>query len=257
MTYRPRIIPVLLLHDGGLVKSVQFKDYTYIGDPMNAVKIFNEMNADELIFLDITASKQGRTMSKELVRVIGEEAKMPFCVGGGIRSLDDIQHLVQAGAEKVVLGHSAASNPSFVREASRAFGSSTVSVCIDIKKDFWGREKIWSENGKLSHNYTPKEFALRMEEAGAGELVIQSIQRDGTLQGYDINSIQDIAQAVAIPVVALGGAGSLDHLHELYQKVNVNGLAAGSIFVFHGIHKGVLIQYPTINQKEVIYADSE
>lgn len=255
MTYRPRIIPVLLLHDGGLVKSVQFKDYTYIGDPMNAVKIFNEMNADELIFLDISASKQGRTISTELVRNIGEEAKMPFCVGGGIRSLDDIQQLVQAGAEKIVLGHSAVSNTSFVKEASRAFGSSTISVCIDIKKDFWGREKVWSNNGKESHAYSPKQFALQMENAGAGELVIQSIQRDGTMQGYDIDAIRELAEAVRIPVVALGGAGSFSHLQNLYQKVNVNGLAAGSIFVFHGIHRGVLIQYPNTYQKESIYAD--
>lgn len=253
MTYRPRIIPVLLLKDGGLVKSVKFKDYTYIGDPINAVKIFNELYADELIFLDISATQEGRTISAELVRSIGEEANMPFCVGGGIRTQEDILKLIQAGAEKVILGSVAAKNPDFVRQASLAFGSSTISVCMDVKKDIWGRQKVWIENGKKAQSSSPQDFARQMEDHGAGELVVQSIQRDGTMTGYDLELLHTIADRVSIPVTALGGAAGWDDMKQTNKELNINGLAAGSIFVFQGIHRGVLIQYPTLTQKEIIF----
>ncbi|MFN8297601.1 MAG: AglZ/HisF2 family acetamidino modification protein [Chitinophagales bacterium] len=251
--YRPRIIPVLLLNKNHLVKSVKFKDLTYIGDPINAVKIFNDMEADELVFLDITASKEKRLISLDFVREVGEEANMPFAVGGGIRSLEDIQKVTATGAEKVIIGTAAVRQPEFIKEAAANFGSSTIAVCIDVKKNFWGKEKVFTLNGSKASDYAVEDFARLMEDKGAGEIVIQSVEKDGMMQGYDLDLIKRISSAVKIPVIALGGAGNLNHLKEAYQKGFANGLAAGSIFVYQGIHKGVLINYPDPTAKRKVY----
>lgn len=251
--YRPRIIPVLLLNKNHLVKSVKFKDLTYIGDPINAVKIFNDMEADELVFLDITASKEKRLISLDFVREVGEEANMPFAVGGGIRSLEDIQKVTATGAEKVIIGTAAVRQPEFIKEAAANFGSSTIAVCIDVKKTFWGKEKVFTLNGSQASDYAVEDFARLMEDKGAGEIVIQSVEKDGMMQGYDLDLIKRISSAVKIPVIALGGAGNLNHLKEAYQKGFANGLAAGSIFVYQGIHKGVLINYPDPTAKRKVY----
>lgn len=242
--YRPRIIPVLLLKGNVLVKTTCFKNPKYIGDPINAVKIFNDLQADELVFLDIDASRENRLISLDFVKEIGEEANMPFAVGGGIRSLDDIQSLINSGAEKVVLGSIAAENPDFVKQASETFGSSTIVVCMDVKKKFFGGLSIWTRNGKNPGVYSPVEFALLMQEKGAGELIIQSIEKDGTMSGYDIELIKSISEALTIPVIALGGAGSARDLTKAWKEGNANGLAAGSLFVFQGPKRGVLINYP-------------
>jgi cyclase len=251
--YRPRIIPVLLLDNDHLVKSVQFKNYTYIGDPINAVKLFNDMEADEIVFLDISAAKQKRLISLDFVKEVGEEANMPFAVGGGIQSVDDIRKIINAGAEKVIIGHQAAIQPGFIKEATEIFGSSTISVCIDVKKNIFGKERVYTHNGNTSHDYKPEEFARLMQENGVGEIIIQSISNDGTMNGYDIDLTQRVSQAVQVPVIALGGAGNLNHLQLLYQGCNVNGIAAGSIFVYQGKHKGVLINYPKESIKKIIY----
>ncbi len=251
--YRPHIIPVLLLNKNHLVKSVKFKDLTYIGDPINAVKIFNDMEADELVFLDITASKEKRLISLDFVREVGEEANMPFAVGGGIRSLEDIQKVTATGAEKVIIGTAAVRQPEFIKEAAANFGSSTIAVCIDVKKTFWGKEKVFTLNGSQASDYAVEDFARLMEDKGAGEIVIQSVEKDGMMQGYDLDLIKRISSAVKIPVIALGGAGNLNHLKEAYQKGFANGLAAGSIFVYQGIHKGVLINYPDPTAKRKVY----
>jgi imidazole glycerol-phosphate synthase subunit HisF len=240
----PRIIPVLLLKDEGLVKSKQFKSYKYIGDPINAVKIFNDLKADELVFLDILATKKNSLISLDFVRNVGEEANMPFSVGGGIKTIKDISSIVKAGAEKVVINSAAVTNPKFIAEAVETFGSSTITVCIDVKKNFFGKELTWILNGNKSTKYTPIEFAILMEEMGAGEIIIQSIDRDGMMKGYDLNLIEKISRSVTIPIVALGGAGNLNHMKEAYQKSYANGLAAGSMFVFQGSRQGVLINYP-------------
>ena len=245
--FRPRVIPVLLLKENALVKSKCFKDFRYIGDPINAVKIFNDLRADELVFLDIDATPQGRVISLELVKDIGEEANMPFAVGGGIKTIEDIQQIIAAGAEKVIINHHAATRPNFIKEASDTFGSSTIAVCIDVKKKFLGGEQTWILNGTKSTGYNPIDFAKLMEEKGAGEIIIQSIERDGLMKGYDIDLIERISKAVNIPVIALGGAGSLEHLKEAYHKGHANGLAAGSLFVFQGSKHGVLINYPEKN----------
>jgi len=242
--YRPRIIPVLLLQNKGLVKSVKFKNHRYIGDPINAVRIFNDLKADELAFIDILATKENRTISIDFVKNVGEEANMPFSAGGGIRTLEDIRKIIEAGAEKVILNSIAGEDPGFVRKAADAFGSSTITVCIDVKNDFLGVEKVWIRAGTKSVNYNPVQYARQMEESGAGEIIIQSIDRDGTMIGYDFDLIKRIAESVCIPVVSLGGAGKLEHLIDLNALVSLNGLAAGSMFVYHGERRAVLVNYP-------------
>ncbi len=202
--FRPRIIPVLLLNNLALVKSIQFKNHKYIGDPINAVKIFNDLKADELMFLDIEASKNSRLISLDLVKRVGEEANMPFAVGGGLKCLADIKGIINAGAEKVVINTYAAQNPDFIREASESYGSSTIVVCIDVKKKLFKGLRTWIFSGSRSTAYNPIEFAQLMEKNGAGELIIQSIDRDGKMEGYDIELIKSISKSVSVPVVALG-----------------------------------------------------
>jgi len=242
--YRPRLIPVLLLQNKGLVKSVKFKNHRYLGDPINAVRIFNDLKADELVFIDILASREKRTISVDFVKNVGEEANMPFSAGGGIRTLEQIRKIVEAGAEKVILNTIAGENQGFIREAADTFGSSTICVCIDVKKNFLGKEKVFINAGTKALSLSPVQFAELAEENGAGEIIIQSIDRDGTMTGYDINLIKKIAESVTIPVVALGGAGNLNHLTEINQLVSLNGLAAGSMFVYHGERRAVLVNYP-------------
>jgi len=248
--FRPRIIPVLLLQNKGLVKSIGFKSHRYIGDPINAVKVFNDLRADELIFLDILASKENRCISLNFVKDVGEEANMPFGVGGGIRTIESIRAIIGAGAEKVIIGTYAAKNPDFIKQASDSFGSSTIVVCMDVKKKFLGKEQTWVLNGTQATKFAPAEFAKLMEEKGAGEIIVQSIEKDGLMLGYDTDLIRRISEAVTIPVIALGGAGNLDHIKKTHHEGFANGLAAGSMFVFHGPRKAVLINYPT--KEEII-----
>jgi cyclase len=242
--FRPRIIPVLLLKNLALVKSVQFKNHKYIGDPINAVKIFNELKADELAFLDIEASRENRLVSLDFVKNVGEEANMPFAVGGGIKTIENIKDIINAGAEKVIINTLAAQNPDFIKEASETFGSSTIVVCIDVKKKLFKGEKTWILSGSKSTSYTPLGFAQLMEKNGAGELIIQSIERDGMMNGYDIELIKSVSTAVTVPVVALGGAGTEEDLIAAYKNGFANALAAGSLFVYQSKKRGVLINYP-------------
>lgn len=247
--FRARVIPILLLKGKGLVKSVNFKDYRYIGDPINAVKIFNDLKADELVFLDILASKEKRTISLEFVRNIGDEANMPFAVGGGIRSIQAIKEIINAGAEKVIINTYAVINPNFIKEASDVFGSSTIVVSIDVKKKFLGKKQVYTLGGKKASGYSPVNFAKLMQANGAGEIIINSVERDGSMKGYDLELLKEVSEAVEIPVIASGGAGNLSDLTKAINKTYVSAVAAGSIFVFHGPRKGVLINYP--EQKEL------
>jgi imidazole glycerol-phosphate synthase subunit HisF len=242
--FRPRLIPVLLLRDKGLVKSKKFSSHQYIGDPINAVRIFNDLKADELVFLDILASREKRLISLNFIRDVGREACMPFAVGGGISTLEDIRAIIQTGAEKVVINTHAAQRPDFIQEAADSFGSSTIVVCMDVKRNWSGKLQTWIRNGSRATGTDPVEFAMMMEEKGAGEIIVQSIEKDGMMTGYDMSLMRSIVEAVTIPVVALGGAGNLDHLRQLYREAGPNGLAAGSLFVYKGVHKGVLINYP-------------
>ena len=242
--YRPRIIPVLLLKNSHLVKTIGFSKSNYIGDPINAVKLFNELKADELVFMDIDATSANRGVDLQLIQEIGEEADMPFSVGGGIRNLQQIRDSMASGAERARFATYAAECPDFIIEASKTFGTSTISVCIDVKTTIWGKQKVHIRNGKKNTSLDPVEFAKLMQNNGAGELIIQSIDRDGKMNGYDLNLIESIAKSVTIPVIALGGAATTDDLHKAWQQSKANGLAAGSLFVYHGTKKGVLINYP-------------
>ncbi len=244
--FRPRLIPVLLLRNNALVKSIKFKKHNYIGDPINAVKIFNELKADELVLLDIDATKKGRRISSEVVRRVGEEANMPFSVGGGITSIDDIQSLIACGAEKVILNSYAIKNIDFLKKASDTFGSSTIVLCMDVKKTFFRKKDyVFIKNGKEITRYHPIELAKIAQENGAGEIIIQSIQRDGTMEGYDIDLIKSISDSVVIPTVALGGCKNMEDCKSAYRNGRANGIAAGSLFVYQGDNKGVLINYPS------------
>jgi cyclase len=242
--FRPRVIPLLLLRNKGLVKSVKFRDYTYIGDPINAVKIFNDLRADELVLFDILATKEGRCIDLEFVRQVGDEANMPFAVGGGIQTIRQIKDLINAGAEKVVLNSFAVQNPGFVKAASDEFGSSTIVVAIDVKKNFWGKPQVYTVGGSRATGLDPVSWAQQLEAYGAGELLVTSIGHDGLMQGYDLPLINSIAAAVTIPVVAAGGAGRLTDLKAAVSEAHASAVAAGSLFVYHGPRKAVLVNYP-------------
>jgi len=242
-----RVIPCLLYKDNGLVKTVRFKDPVYIGDVTNAIRIFNEKEVDELILLDIEASRKQQGPNIELVKKVASECFMPLCYGGGIRSLQDIRNVVAVGVEKVSLNTIAIENLHFVREAAAQFGSSTIVVTIDYKKNIWGNFVVTGKGGKLKSQYDPVQFAQLMEEMGAGEIVINSIERDGTMLGYDVDLLAKITAKVTIPVIAMGGAGKLEHFFEAIKKAHVSAVAAGSLFVFQGKHKAVLINYPEKN----------
>lgn len=243
--FRPRVIPCLLLKNKGLVKSVRFKDYRYIGDPMNAVKIFNDKKADELVFLDIDATSQGRLIDTVTLKKIADEANMPFGVGGGIKTIEDIRNLLNSGAEKVIINSAGVKNPSFIREASEEFGSSTIVVCMDVKKQFIGGYKVVIENGRKNTNLSPFDFAKIVEELGAGEIIINSIDHDGMMDGYDLDLVKRISNSVSVPTVALGGAGNYHHFKEAIVEGNASAVAAGSLFVYHGPRRAVLISFPT------------
>jgi len=251
--FLPRIIPVLLLKGKGLVKTVKFKDPKYIGDPINAVKIFNDLKADELIFLDITASKERRTISADLVKDIGDEAFMPFGVGGGICSIEQIEKLLKAGAEKVIINTNAVLRPELIEEAAKVFGSQSIVVALDVKKTLFGKYECWIKDGSENIKIHPVEMAKRIESSGAGELFINSIDNDGLMTGYDIALIKCIAEIVSIPVVACGGAGNLEHLRDGYFKGSAHALAAGSLFVYHGPRRAVLINYPYKSEIKLLF----
>lgn len=254
--FRPRVIPVLLLRQNGLVKSVKFKKHKYIGDPINAVKIFNDFKADELIFLDITASKENNRISLDFVKKVGSEANMPFGVGGGLRTIEDIREIISAGAEKVILNTHAFLNTELIKEASDEFGSSTISISVDVKKSIFNKKKVYIYGGTKRTNMNPLDYCKVVEEKGAGEIIINSIDHDGLMQGYDIELIKEISQSISIPVVALGGAGSLSDFTDAVHNSYASAVAAGSKFVYHGPRKAVLINYPSKKVLKELFKDA-
>lgn len=251
--YRFRVIPSLLLKDGGLVKTVKFNKPKYIGDPLNAIKIFNDKEADELMFLDIQASRLQRDPNYDLIAEITGECFMPLSYGGGIRNIEQIRKLLFMGVEKVVLNSYAFENPSFIKQATDVFGSSTIVVSIDVKKDWLGRTCVYSYSGEKKTPYNPVEAALLMEKMGVGEIVVNSIDQDGTMGGYDVALTKSIADAVGVPVIALGGASKISDFSDVIYNGNASAAAAGSMFVFHGNHRAVLITYPTSKELEDIF----
>jgi cyclase len=244
---RTRIIPLLLLKNQGLVKTVKFKNPTYIGDPINAVRIFNDKEVDELVFLDITATVEQRPPPFDLIAKIASECFMPFCYGGGIYTVDHVTQLFSLGVEKVALNTVAARNAKFVREIAAIAGSQSVVVSIDVKRNWFGQYRVIIESGTRSTGRDPVEFAKEIEQAGAGEILLNSINRDGTMTGYDVELIRRVGGAVTIPIVAAGGARGVPDFAEAIQA-GASAVAAGSMFVFTGKHRAVLISYPSIEE---------
>lgn len=242
---RPRVIPALLLQGQGLVKTVQFKNPVYLGDPINIVRIFNDKEVDELVFLDIAATTENRPPSFEMLASITSECFMPLGYGGGIKSMDDIRRLFSIGIEKVILNTAAVEDPALIRAVADHAGSSSVVISMDVKKNILGKYEIYTRSGKKKVGLDPVKHAIEMEKQGAGELFINSIDRDGTMQGYDLDLIKRVADAVSIPVVASGGAGKLQDLADAINIGGASAAAAGSLFVFQGPLRGVLISYPS------------
>ncbi len=250
---RPRIIPCLLVRNKGLVKTVKFKDGKYVGDPLNAVKIFNEKEVDELMLLDIDASAENREPDFELIRNIAIESRMPLCYGGGVKTVEHAKKIISLGAEKVAISSAALENPRIITEMANAVGTQSVIVVMDIKaKSLFGKQEVVSYNGKKSSGISPIDFARTCEAAGAGEIVINSVDHDGMMNGYDLKLVKEIRDAITLPMTVIGGASSLDDLSELIKKFSVIGAAAGSLFVFKGKYKAVLINYPNSAEKHAV-----
>jgi cyclase len=256
------VIPCLLLQDKGLVKTVRFKDPTYIGDPINAVRIFNESEVDELIFLDITPAKQRgifRSLKKypiplDLVSKISEECYMPLAYGGGIQSMQDIHEIMSTGVEKVVINSTAVENHDLIRQAADQYGNQSIVVSMDILKNAQGSYEVMTRGGSQHTGLDPVTHATSMESYGAGEIFVNAIDRDGTMSGYDIPLIQRVASSISVPLIACGGAGHLQHFVEAVHEGGAAAVAAGSFFVFHGKRRAVLISYPPRQQLEEIFS---
>jgi imidazole glycerol-phosphate synthase subunit HisF len=242
---RHRIIPVLLLKNNGLYKGRKFKDHKYVGDPINAVKIFNDKEVDELVFLDITASLNRKEPNYEMLFDIASECFMPLAYGGGIDSVEMIRKLLSVGIEKVILNTYAVRNPEFVKEAVKYFGSSTIVVSIDAKKNLFGKYNVYIQSGQEKTNLNPVDWAIELEKMGVGEIIINSIDKDGTLSGYDFLLVEEVAKAVNLPVIAAGGAAGLNDFVKACKVHKASAAAAGAKFVFQGKHNAVLITYPS------------
>lgn len=239
-----RIIPSLLLRGSGFVKTVRFKDPVYLGDCFNTLRLFNEKEADELMIFDITATLENRSPRFDFLRNLASECFMPLGYGGGIRSIDDMRRLFSAGFEKLSLNTTAFKNAGMIKEAAREFGSQSVIVSIDFRKKFLGGYEVYVNGGRERTGFDPIQTAMLAEEMGAGEILLNSIDRDGTMQGYELEIIRKVADAITIPVIACGGAGSLDDFKQAIHEGHASAVAAGSFFVFNGKHKAVLISYP-------------
>ncbi len=247
---RTRVIPVLLLKGSGLVKGKKFKNHNYVGDPINAVKIFNEKEVDELLFFDISTTPNQTEPNYTLISSIASEAFMPFGYGGGITNVQQIEKLFALGVEKVVINTAAYHNPEFVREACLLAGSQSIVVSMDIKKTLFNKYEVFVSNGLKRTKLNPVDYAKRIQDLGAGELIVSSIDGEGTGQGYDLRLLESVSSEVEIPVVALGGAGKLEDFADAVNISKVSAVAAGDMFVFHGKHKAVLITYPEYNALE-------
>jgi cyclase len=253
---RSRVIPCLLIHKKGLVKTVNFKNPKYVGDPINAVKIFNEKEVDELIVLDIDASVENREPSFEMIKNLARECRMPFCYGGGITTVAQAKKIIELGAEKIAISSSAIKNLSLIRSIGEEIGVQSVVVVLDIKKRgflYTGGYDIYIRNGKQKANVQLKDFIEELNEIGVGELIINSIDYDGLMQGYNNDLISLIREWTNFPLTVLGGAGSLDDIKNIIKKYKIIGVAAGSLFVFKGKYKAVLINYPNREEKARLF----
>lgn len=249
---RPRVIPCLLIHQGGLVKTVKFADAKYVGDPLNTVRIFNEKEVDEIMVVDIDASVRNLEPDYSLIAKLAGECRMPLCYGGGVKSPDQVERIVSLGVEKVAISSAALTDPNLITEAARRVGNQSIVVVLDVKQTglITKRYEVFTHNGCRPSGISPIDLARRAESMGAGELIINSIDRDGTLKGYDYALIDQVRDAIHLPITVLGGAGTHEDISNLIQRYGIVGAAAGSLFVFKGKYRAVLIQYPSRSEKD-------
>lgn len=250
---RPRIIPSLLIHDLGLVKTVNFKNPKYVGDPINAVKIFNEKAVDELAIFDIDATVLGKEPNYSLIECLASQSMMPLCYGGGVKTVEQAQRIFSLGIEKIALSSSVLHNPQLITQIAERVGAQSVIVVLDVKKKLLGGYEVYTHNGKKTTGINPIKFVEEAQRLGAGEIVINSIDRDGVMKGYDLDLITKVREKISLPMTVLGGAGSMEDIKKVIDQHGVVGVAAGSLFVFKGPYKAVLINYPTQIEKNKIF----
>ena len=250
---RPRLIPCLLIHKGGLVKTVKFSEPKYVGDPLNAVRIFNEKEVDELAVIDIDATVNGAEPDYQLISHLATECRMPLSYGGGVHSVEQIEKIISLGVEKVSISAAAIKNPALISDAASRVGAQSVVVVIDVKKSgLLRRNEVVTHNGTCKTGVNPSDFAKEVAGLGAGEIVLNSVDRDGSMKGYDFDLIDNVRRSIDIPLTVLGGAGSFDDIKSLYGRYGIIGAAVGSLFVFKGKYRAVLINYPNRKEKETI-----
>lgn len=248
---RPRLIPCLLIQDGGLVKTTKFKDPKYVGDPINAVRIFNEKEADELVVLDIDATVQGFEPNYERIGLLAAECRMPLCYGGGVKTAKQAKRISSLGVEKIAVSAAALTNPELISEMASEIGSQSVVVVLDVKKKLLSKQyEVWTHNGKHNTKRNPVDVIEQMQALGAGEIVINFIEHEGTMKGMPLDAIKLFKSICSIPFTVMGGAGSLDDLGDVVYENGLLGVAAGSLFVFKGSYRAVLINYPSQLQKQ-------
>ena len=253
---RPRIIPCLLVKNGGLVKTVRFCQPKYVGDPINAVRIFNEKGVDELIVADIDATAHGIEPNYKVIANLAAECRMPLCYAGGVRSAEQVERIVSLGVEKVAMSSAAIEKPELIAEAAKRVGNQSIVVVMDVKKTgLLRRYDLFTHNGNRPTGCNPVEFAKKAEALGAGEILVNSIDHDGVMKGYDLNLIDQVYNSVSIPISVVGGAGSLADIENLIKRYGIIGAVAGSFFVFKGKYRAVLINYPDAEQKERMSAE--
>jgi cyclase len=252
---RPRIIPCLLVKGAGLVKTRNFAEPKYVGDPLNAVRIFNEKEVDELTVLDIDATAEGREPNYAMIRNLAGECRMPLCYGGGVSTAEQIEKIVALGVEKVAISTAAVQTPELVTEGARRVGNQSIVVVLDVRKTgLLRRHEVFIRNGGRKTGLSPVDFARRAQDLGAGEIVVNSIDRDGAMDGYDLDLVREIRSAVTLPLTVLGGAGSYDDIGALIREFGIIGASAGSLFVFKGKYRAVLISYPNVAEKAALLA---
>lgn len=252
---KKRVIPVLLLQNGGLVKGEKFKKHKYVGDPINAVRIFNEKEVDELAFVDISVGANRSEPDYGLIGDMASEAFMPIAYGGGIRRVEQVEKLFRLGVEKVIVNTEFNNNPNLVKECSLIAGAQSVVVAIDVKKSLFGRYEVYTQNGTCKTGTCPIVYAKKAQQYGAGEIILTSIDLEGSAQGLDLDLIQKVTSAVEIPVIVQGGVGSLEHIKDAVKTAGASAVAAGTYFTFHGKHKAVLLTYPAYQELENLFLD--
>lgn len=250
---KKRVIPVLLLENGGLVKGEKFNKHKYVGDPINAVRIFNEKEVDELAFVDISASRNASGPDYALIEDMASEAFMPTAYGGGIQSVQQVEKLFRLGVEKVIINSAFYDNPSLIKECSEIAGAQSIVVAIDVRKSLLGRYEVCVRNGSKKTSMNPIDYANKAQDYGAGEIILTSIDREGTGSGLDLELIKQVTAAVELPVIAQGGVGNLEHIRQGTKVAGASAIAAGSFFTFHGKHKAVLLTYPAYHELENLF----